>query len=232
MMLRAWPGAARAGILRLTDLTGDRMHPAVDLQGDYDTTDIPSIVRGATLLGLLEAVFVLLLSLTSRHLEGPLETILLAVLLIPGLAAVTLLPGTWTRARTIEGIAGAAGIGLGATLVFLLLDVVLLQNIGTYTNRWIEIGRSNWWYHPIWWMVGTFLPWMGAWILANQASRTGRVSLLGAFGTAVVFSLIAAVVAVVIGFPGAHWNLPTFGVAFLPGLALATGFSAMGAQRG
>ncbi|HEY7637495.1 MAG TPA: hypothetical protein VH763_18235 [Gemmatimonadales bacterium] len=207
------------------------MHAAVELQGDYDVTDVPSIVRGATVLGLLEAMFVLLLSLVSRHLEGPLETILLAIILIPGLAAVTFLPGLWTRPRTIEGIAGAAGIGLGATGVFLLLDVALLQNIGTYTNRWTEIGRSNWWYHPVWWMVGTFLPWMGAWILANQTSRTGRVSLLAAFGTAVVFTLIAAVVAVVIGVPGAHWNLPTFGVAFLPGLALATAFSAMGAQR-
>jgi hypothetical protein len=207
------------------------MHPAVELQGDYDVTDVPSIVRGATILGLLEAVFVLLLSLASRHLEGPLETIVLALILIPGLAAVTFLPGIWTRPRTIEGIAGAAGIGLAASGIFLLLDVALLQNIGTYTNRWVEIGRSNWWYHPIWWMVGTFLPWMGAWILANQTSRTGRVSLLGAFGTAVVFSIIAAVLAVMIGFPGAHWNLPTFGVAFLPGLALATGFSAMGSQR-
>ncbi len=207
------------------------MHPAVELQGDYDVTDVPSIVRGATILGLFEAVFVLLFSLASRHLDGPVETIVLTVLLIPGLAAVTLLPGIWTRARTIEGIAGAAGIGLAAAGVFLLLDVALLQNIGTYTNRWLEIGRSNWWYHPVWWMVGTFIPWMGAWILANQASRTGRVSLLGAFGTAVVFSIIAAVVAVVIGFPGAHWNLATFGVAFLPGLALATLFSAMGAQR-
>jgi len=203
----------------------------MELQGDYDVTDVPSIVRGATILGLLEAVFVLLLSLASRHLEGPLETIVLALILIPGLAAVTFLPGIWTRPRTIEGIAGAAGIGLAASGLFLLLDVALLQNIGTYTNRWIEIGRSNWWYHPIWWMVGTFLPWMGAWILANQTSRTGRVSLLGAFGTAVVFSIIAAILAVVIGFPGAHWNLPTFGVAFLPGLALATGFSAMGSQR-
>ena len=82
-------------------------------------------------------------------------------------------------ARTIEGIAGAAGIGLGAAFVFLLLDVVLLQNIGTYTNRWWQIGGSNWWYHPIWWMVGTFLPWFGAWILANQAARNGRISAVG-----------------------------------------------------
>src|SRR4029079_11961055 len=86
--------------------------------------------------------------------------------------AVTLLPGLWTRARTIEGIAGAAGIGLGATVVFLLVDVTVLQNIGTWGNRWREIGGgSDWWYHPVWWMVGTFLPWFGAWMLANQLTR-------------------------------------------------------------
>jgi hypothetical protein len=207
------------------------MHPAVDARGRYDVTDVPSIVRGAVRLGLLESVTVLLFSLVSRFLDGPVETIVLALILLVGLAAVTLLPGLWTRARTIEGIAGAAGIGLGAAFVFLLIDVTLLQNIGTYTNRWLEIGRSNWWYHPVWWMVGTFLPWFGSWILANQTARTGRVSLAGAFGTAVAFAILSAVVAVLIGFPGARWTLGTFGVAFLPGLALATAFSALGTRR-
>ena len=207
------------------------MDSAAELQGNYDLTDVPSIVRGAVLLGLFEAVVVLLLSLASRFLAGPLETVVLAALLLLGLAPVTLLPGIWTRARTIEGIAGAAGIGLGATFVFLLVDVVLLQHIGTYTNRWHQIGGSNWWYHPVWWMTGTFLPWMGAWILANQMERNGRVSAPAAFGTAVGFALALGVLAVLIGFPGARWNLPTFGVAFLPGLALATLFSALGGRR-
>ena len=207
------------------------MDAAAELHGDHDVTDVPSIVRGSVLLGLFEAVIVLLLSLASRLLAGPLETVVLAVLLLLGLAPVTLLPGIWTRARTIEGIAGAAGIGLGATFVFLLVDVVLLQHIGTYTNRWWQIGGSNWWYHPIWWMVGTFLPWLGAWILANQVERNGRISAPATFGTAVGFALAAGVVAVLIGFPGARWNLPTFGVAFLPGLALATALSALGGRR-
>ena len=138
-------------------------------------------MRGATVLGLLEAAAVLLFSVVNRLLDGagrddsarpdpPRRRS----------GAVTLLPGLWTRARTIEGIAGAAGIGLGATVVFLLVDVALLQNIGTYTNRWWQIGGSNWWYHPIWWMVGTFLPWQGAWILANQMERNGRVSAVAA----------------------------------------------------
>jgi hypothetical protein len=207
------------------------MSSAAELHGDYDQTDVPSIVRGAVVLGLLEAALVLLFSVVNRLLDGPVETVLLALILLAGVAAVTLLPGTWTRARTIEGIAGAAGIGLGASVVFLLVDVVLLQNIGTYTNRWHEIGGSNWWYHPIWWMVGTFLPWLGAWILANQSERNGRTSAVAAIGTALVFAVIAGVVAVIIGFPGAGWTLPTFGIAFLPGLALATALSALGSRR-
>ena len=207
------------------------MDSAAELRGEHDVTDVPSIVRGAVLLGLFESVVVLLFSLASRYLAGPVETVVLALLLLLGLAPVTLLPGIWTRARTIEGIAGAAGIGLGATFVFLLIDVVLLQHIGTYTNRWWQIGGSNWWYHPVWWMVGTFLPWLGAWMLANQAERNGRISAPAAFGTAVGFALAAGVVAILIGVPGADWNLPTFGVAFLPGLALATGLSALGGRR-
>jgi hypothetical protein len=207
------------------------MDSAAELHGDHDLTDVPSIVRGAVLLGLFETVAVLLISLASRFLAGPLETVVLAVLMLLGLAPVTLLPGIWTRARTIEGIAGAAGIGLGAAFVFLLLDVVLLQHIGTYTNRWWQIGGSNWWYHPIWWMAGTYLPWFGAWILANQAARNGRTSAPAAFGTAIAFALVAGSVAVLIGFPRAGWNLPTFGIAFLPGLALATALSALGGRR-
>ncbi len=208
------------------------MASAAELQRDHDVTDVPSIVRGAVLLGLFEAIMVLLLSLASRYLAGPVELVVLAVLLLVGLGPITLLPGIWTRARTIEGIAGAAGIGLGATFVFLLLDVVLLQHIGTYTNRWWQIGGSNWWYHPIWWMTGTFLPWLGAWILANQMERKGRISAPAAYGTAIGFAVVAAIVAILIGFPGARWNLPTFGIAFLPGLALATLLSGLGARRG
>jgi hypothetical protein len=175
---------------------------------------------------------VLLFSLASRFLGGPLETIVCGIVLVVGLAAVTLLPGIWTRPRTIEGIAGAAGIGLGAAGVFLLLDIMLLQNIGTYTNRWYEIGGgSNWWYHPVWWMVGTFIPWMGAWMLANQTARNGRPAAVAGLITAFALSVLVGVAAVLLGFPGARWGLGTFAVAFLPGLALANVVSAIGKRR-
>jgi hypothetical protein len=208
------------------------MSSTAELKGEYDLTRVPMIVQGAVKLGLLESILVLLFALASRFLGGTLEVIVCGIILTLGIAAVTLLPGLWTKARTIEGIAGAAGIGLAATGVFLLIDVTLLQNIGTYTNRWYQIGGgSNWWYHPVWWMVGTFLPWLGAWILANQSSRRGAPLPLMAFGMAAAAAVVLGAVAVLAGFPGAHWSLATFGVAFLPGLVLATVLSAMGKRR-
>jgi hypothetical protein len=142
------------------------------------------------------------------------------------------MPGIWTRARTIEGIAGAAGIGLGAAGVFLLIDVALLQPLGLYTNRWYAIGgNSNWWYHPVWWMVGTFLPWMGAFMLASQEARNGRTNPVAGFAVALVATAIAGAVAVLAGFPGAGWNLGTFAVAFLPGVAIAALVGWMSARR-
>jgi hypothetical protein len=208
------------------------MGSTAELKGEYDLTRVPMIVQGAVKLGLLESIFVLLFALASRFLGGIIELILCGIILVAGLAMVTLLPGIWTRARTIEGIAGAAGIGLAATGVFLLVDVTLLQNIGTYTNRWYEIGGgSNWWYHPVWWMAGTFLPWLGAWILANQTARRGQPVPLAAFGMALVAAALLAGIAVLVGFPGARWNLATLAVAFVPGLIVATVLSAMGKRR-
>ncbi|MGH7508579.1 MAG: hypothetical protein ACREMZ_03820 [Gemmatimonadales bacterium] len=201
-------------------------------KGEYDLTAVPLIVQGAVKLGLLESVLVLAFSLASRFLGGVLEALAGGLILLLGLAAVTMLPGLWTRARTIEGIAGAAGIGLGAAVVFLLIDVILLQNIGTYTHRWYAVGGgSNWWYHPVWWMAGTLLPWLGAWILANQTEKEERPAAVSGLATALGFTIVLGAGAVVLGLPGANWTLATFAVAFIPGLVLATGVSAMGKRR-
>jgi hypothetical protein len=208
------------------------MTSTAETRGEHDLTAVPWIVTGAVKLGLIEAVVVLVFSLASRWLAGPLETIVCGLIVLVGLAAVTLLPGIWTRPRTIEGLAGAAGIGLAATAVFLLLDVMLLQNIGTYTDRWYAIGGgSNWWYHPVWWMTGTFLPWMGAWTLANQTGKSGRPAPAMAMLMAVVFAVIIAVLAILLGFPGARWTLGTFAVSFLPGLVIAVIVTGIGKRR-
>jgi len=208
------------------------MSTMVHAQAGADHTDVPFIVRAAVKLAILESLFVLLIALASRMLSGGVETALLTVLITAGVLAVTVLPGRWTGARTIEGIAGAAGIGLAAAWIFLLVDVSLFQPFGLWTNRWREIGGgSNWWYHPVWWMVGTYLPCLGAWILANQTARTGAPNPTALVTTSLGFTVVCAALALLTGFPGAGWNLGTFGVAFLPGLALATVVSVLGARR-
>jgi hypothetical protein len=192
------------------------MSSAVRADSGTDLTDLPYVLRSAVTLGVTTAAVVVAMSFITRFLAGAAEFGLGAVVLVAGLTAVTFGPGHWTRPRTIEGIAGAAGIGLTSAFVFLLIDVSLLQPTGIYTNRWREIGGgSNWWYHPVWWMVGTFLAWMGAQILA-----------------ALVLTVACWVVAVLVHFPLAGWNLSSFGVSFLPGITLTAVIGAASGRRG
>jgi hypothetical protein len=207
------------------------MSSAVRADSSTDLTDLPYVLRSAVTLGVTTAVAVVALSFITRYLAGAAEFGVGALVLVAGLTAVTFLPGNWTRPRTIEGIAGAAGIGLAATVVFLVIDVSLLQTTGIYTNRWREIGGgSNWWYHPVWWMVGTFLPWMGAQILASQA-RSGAVSIAKGMLMALALTIACWVLSVLVHFPGAGWNLGSFGVAFLPGVTLAAVVGTLGGRR-
>lgn len=208
------------------------MSVAVHPRAGADQTDLPYVLRAAVKLGVIESVAVLVIGLVARYVDGVAEQGLLLVLVTLAVLAVIFLPGIWTRAQSIEGISGAAGIGLAATVVFLIVDVALFQPFGLYTHRWRDIGGgSNWWYHPVWWMVGTYLPWLGAWTLANQAARGRTPSLAAAAVPVVAFTAVLTVVAVILHVPGAGWNVGTFGVAFLPGLALATVVSVLGARR-
>lgn len=208
------------------------MATAVHADSGTDATDLPLVVRAAVFLGVVQAVCVLLVSVINKRLTGTADIALTGVVVAVGTAFTIFFPAMRTRPRTIEGIAGAAGIGLGAALVFLVIDVSLLQPIGTYTNRWREIGGdSNWWYHPTWWIVGSYLPWLGAWILANQASRRGEPSLPVAIGLVALLASAIGTAAAMLHFPGASFNVATFAVAVLPALTLGTWISGLGAPR-
>lgn len=209
------------------------MTSALSMDASRDHTDLPHIIRGGVRLGLLYSVLVAIFAILQVRLEGPIELVLCGIILVIGIAALIVLPGQWTRARTIEGIAGAAGIGLASVFVFLVVDVALFQPLHLYTNRWLEIGGgSNWWYHPVWWMVGTYLSWMGAWILANQTNKNGAPSIAGVIGLLALLTAGFGALAAAIGFPLAGWNVPTFGVAVLPALAFGAVVSGLGAKRG
>ena len=71
-----------------------------------DRIEIPRIVRLSIILGIIQAVIVALFAVVTRLLDGPVEKVLEAVLLVIGLGATIILPGLWTRARNIAGIAG------------------------------------------------------------------------------------------------------------------------------
>lgn len=207
------------------------MTSAVHSQAAHDHAPLSAVLRHGTILGIAQTVLVFAFSLVSRFLEGVPELALGAVIVITGVAATTVLPGRWTRARTVEGISAAAGLGLFATVVFTLTDAFVLQWIGTYTNRWLALGGgSNWWYLPIWWMVGTYLPWLGAWSLANTAGEgepaTGRV-----LGLAIVLAVLIGAGADLANFPGAQFGLGTISVAYLVALPLTVLLTGMGARR-
>lgn len=209
------------------------MASAVQLEGDYDNTQLGRVVRASITLGLVESLVVVVVSIINKSLTGTADHALTGIAVFAGAMFTSFYPGTVTRPRTIEGIAGAAGIGLGATWVFLLVDAFLLQTFHVYTNRWHQVGGGSiWWYLPVWWMVGTFLSWMGGWILANQSSRSGAPSVPAAIGLVTVTAALCGAVAVLVHFPSAGWNVPTFAVAVLPGLVLANIVSALGRRRG
>jgi hypothetical protein len=208
------------------------MTSAVPMDATRDRTDVPWILMAGVKLGLIQSVLIGVFAVLQVRLEGPIELVVCGLIFLVGLALTLVLPGTWTGARTIEGIAGAAGVGLAAAMVFMLVDVVLFQPLGLWTNRWLEIGGgANWWYHPVWWMVGTYLTWMGGWVLANQAAKSGSASPVGLVLGAVVLALVVLALAVVIGVPRAGWNLGSYSVAVLPALAILVLITSLGAPR-
>lgn len=208
------------------------MATAVQLDADHDNTQIALVLRGAITLAVVQAVFVVSVSVITKALGGTVEHALTGVVVFVGAMITIFYPGTLTRPRTIDGIASAAGIGLAATWIFLLIDAFLLQTFHVYTNRWHQIGGGSfWWYLPVWWMVGTYLSWMGGWILANQTNKTGATSVPAAVALVTTISATCGVVAILTHFPSASWNVPTFAIAILPGLALANIVSAVGARR-
>lgn len=208
------------------------MTSALSMDASHDRTDLPTVLRAGVKLGLIAVVVVAVFSFLQIRLEGIVELIVCGTIFLVGLAAFIVLPGQITRARTIEGIAGAAGIGLASVVPFMFFDIVLFQPLGLYSNRWLEIGGgSNWWYHPVWWMVATYITWMGAWIQANQSAKSGSANpAMLVLGT-VVLALVSLTLGKLLGVPHAGWNLGSFAVAVLPGLALYTVISSFGVPR-
>jgi len=198
-----------------------------------DRSDFRTVLVGGTKVGALAAVAVVLCALVVQVVPPPrtggLRQGLLALIVLAAAVSASLLPGRWVRAQSAEGVAGAAAMGLWGTVVFMAIDIALLRPLNhlvtIYPWTWDAVGGgSSWWYLPIWWMLGTFLAWMGGIVTAGQASRgeqpvvkTALPILVGA----VVLAAVARLVGLGVGIPVAAGGGYTITLTAFALLALA-----------
>jgi len=99
----------------------------------------------------------------------------------------------------------------------------VLRQLHAFPWTWDDIGGgSNWWYLPIWWMLGTFLAWMGGLHTATRAAR-GRTSFSSLAAPVVIGALVLAGIATVLHVPGRFHVLAGAGyVVTLAGLAVVS----------
>lgn len=187
-----------------------------------DRSDFRTVVTGGTKLGLITAGAVVLYLLVAKHVPaGAAQSVAQAVLVLGAGFAAALLPGYWCAARNVEGIAGAAAVGLWGSVVFAAIDIAVLRPLHAYPWTWDAIGGgSSWWYLPMWWILGTFLAWMGGVRIAAQAAR-GAPSVIRAATPAAVGAIVLAAVA--------HAVVPQVALPVAAGAALALTLLALGA---
>jgi hypothetical protein len=159
-----------------------------------DRSEFRYILASGTKVGLVTGVSVVVFLLLSRLLPaGMTRTVLESVVVLGAGVCVSLLPGQLVGARGTEGVAGAAAVGLWGTVVFMAFDIVLLRPFKAYPWTWDAIGGgSTWWYLPIWWMLGTFLAWMGGMLTAGRNARAPTSLVQIALPVVVIAVVLAA----------------------------------------
>jgi hypothetical protein len=191
--------------------------PAASMQSDR--SDFRTVTTNGAKVGALTAGLVVVFAIGSR-LMGPglVEDLFQSAVVLVGATLIAFLPGLWVGARQTEGVAGAAAVGLVGTVVFMLVDVALLRPVRLYSWTWDAIGGgSGWWYLPVWWMYGTFLPWLGALLVARSAVL-GKATLFGVAAPVLGVGLALTAAARLLGCP---MPLPFIaGAGFTAGLIL------------
>ena len=103
---------------------------------------------------------------------------------------------------------------------------MLFRSFKAYPWTWDAIGGgSSWWYLPVWWMLGTFLAWMGGIVTARQAARGAGEATLGRrtlppVAGAVVVAAIARLAGLAVSLPAATGGAFTIVLAALALVAL------------
>ena len=168
-----------------------------------ERTDARSAVLRGIQIGALTAVAVVVF-VKGGELVGSAANWFRIAVTFSGGCLVAFLPARWVGARTGDGIAAAALVGLVGTAVFTLVDIAVLRVIDLYPWTWDAIGGSSgWWYLSVWWMLGTLVAWLGALTTAGETARGrgGLGSLVGGAlaGTAVVSAAGAFITPLTLG---------------------------------
>src|SRR5881397_2706339 len=190
-----------------------------------DRSEFRHILLSGTIVGAVTGAAVVLFLLVSRSgllPAGVVTSFLLMLIVLAGGVAAAFLPGFFAASRTVQGVASAAAIALWGTIVFMAIDIILLRPFQAFPWTWDAVGGgSTWWYLPIWWMLGTFLAWMG-WIVtaAGSEATLGRRALPPIAATIVV-ALIVRLACVTLALPVATGGAFTLVLAALALVALA-----------
>jgi len=156
--------------------------------------DARTIVQGGIQLGAVTAAGVVLFSLLSRAMAGTLESVAQSAIVLAGGAVVTFWPAAMVRPRDVDTIGWTTLLAYVGTVTFTILDIAILRPLGVYHWTWDAIGGgSGFWYISVWWMGGTFLSWMGAWVYAIETAR-GSPPVARLAAASVVLALVLFVV--------------------------------------
>jgi hypothetical protein len=166
-----------------------------------DRSDFRHVVRSGAKVGAVTAGAVAVYLVLNRVLPevGAVREWVLAFVVLAAAVPIALWPGHLVGARSVEGVAGAAAVGLLGTVAFMALDIVFLRPFKAYPWTWDAIGgNSTWWYLPIWWMLGTFCAWMGGLLVAQRYTR-GTPTLMSLALPPLLGGLVIALAAAVSG---------------------------------
>jgi len=162
--------------------------PAATDRSDFRTVMIAGAKIGA-LIGLAVVGF---LVVTRALGPGAARAAAQTLVVLAAAAAAAFLPAFWAAPRTTEGVAGSAAIGLWGTIVFSVIDIALFRPLRAYPWTWDAVGGgSTWWYLPMWWMLGTYLAWLGGLLWAQRQTRGGGEVSIGRIALPVVAGAVA-----------------------------------------
>src|SRR5712664_4141104 len=179
-----------------------------------DRSEFRHILISGAIVGAVTAAAVVLFLLASRVLPAVIvSSLALMIIVLAGGVLAAFLPGFFAASRTVQGVASAAAIGLWGTIVFMAIDIILLRPFHAFPWTWDAVGGgSTWWYLPIWWMLGTFVAWMGAIVTAGRGARGGDTAIRSLAIPAVLGGLSAGLG---LGFAGVLLMPVAAGVGFV-----------------